>query len=124
MLSHVFNGFLRLAGGKEDPRLPGLGGVQAAVAIGVDVKKARLTQGFCQGLDGIGPLLVDLGGAVLGFPFPLEDVHAIGADRFFRVILRAPDAVGIVGLIQKQAAVQALQVLWGVHIKDKEAPGL
>ena len=113
----------RLAGGKRSG-LPSARGNGASVAILADVLKARLGQIVGQFCRGIGPFLVDL---LLPPPegsLPAEHIHAVGADLPAGVVVCAPDAVGVLGLVQEHAPVQPFQVSRGVDVEHEQAAGL
>ena len=105
-----------------NPVLPGHRAAQLAVAPGADFGEARLLQPLGQLLHGVAPLAVQLEAAVPGSVLRQgEQVHIIGAQP--PPILGAPDAVGILRLVQKHLPVQSGQPLRQPHIKGQQPTG-
>ena len=55
--------------------------------------------------------------------FQTENVHAVIAQALFLVELGAPDAVGIVGLVEEDLAVQPAELCGRIDVEHEQAAG-
>ena len=111
-----------LPGHEEDPVLPLPGGPQLQVPVLANVPEPGLSQEGGQFLRLIGPLPVQLLSPLpqAGAGIQAENVHEIGADPAALLILRPPDAIGVLRLVQKDLPVQPTQLGRRIDVEQEQ----
>ena len=108
--------------GKIDPLLVLRGTAQLSVAPSADIVETGSPQPAGELLCGIGPLPVDLQLPLpCTVPAAVEEIHVIGTQS--PVILRAPDAVGVLRLVQKDLSIQRRQLGHGIDVEHQQPAG-
>ena len=108
--------------GKIDPLLVFRGTAQLSVAPSADIGEPGGSQPAGELLCGIGPLPVDLQLPLpCTVPAAVEEIHVIGTQS--PVILRAPDAVGVLRLVQKDLSIQRRQLGHGIDVEHQQPAG-